>query len=212
MSAIYGVICAAAVAFASWLWLGEGRGRLRGDGPSASSPAPLERLRRSAPIARLESRARTAAIEMACLDELPEMLDVLTLGLSAGLSFDAALAIYCSRTTGVLRDLLHQSQMSWRLGIATRTQALDALAANTRVGALARFSSAVTEALRFGVPLSDSLQQQASALRDDQRRQVEEAIERVPVKMLIPLGVLVVPAMLIAILGPLLASASATTP
>jgi tight adherence protein C len=36
---------------------------------------------------------------------------------------------------------------------------------------------------------------------------VEEEIERVPVKMLIPLGTLIVPAMLLAILGPLLGSA-----
>ena len=36
----------------------------------------------------------------------------------------------------------------------------------------------------------------------------EEEIEKAPVKMLVPLGVLVVPAMLLAILGPLLASAA----
>ena len=36
---------------------------------------------------------------------------------------------------------------------------------------------------------------------------MEEEIERVPVKMLIPMGTLIVPAMLLAILGPLLGSA-----
>jgi len=36
---------------------------------------------------------------------------------------------------------------------------------------------------------------------------VEEQIEKAPVKMLIPLGTLIVPAMLLAILGPLLSSA-----
>ena len=35
---------------------------------------------------------------------------------------------------------------------------------------------------------------------------MEEEIERVPVKMLIPLGTMIVPAMLLAILGPLLGS------
>ena len=44
-------------------------------------------------------------------------------------------------------------------------------------------------------------------MRDEQRSEVEEEIERVPVRMLIPLGTLIVPAMLLAILGPLLGSA-----
>ncbi len=44
-------------------------------------------------------------------------------------------------------------------------------------------------------------------MRRDRRLQVEEEIERVPVKMLLPLGVLVVPAMLLAVLGPLMAQA-----
>ena len=44
-------------------------------------------------------------------------------------------------------------------------------------------------------------------MRDEQRSLVEEEIERAPVKMLVPLGTLIVPAMLLAILGPLLGSA-----
>ena len=39
---------------------------------------------------------------------------------------------------------------------------------------------------------------------------MEEEIEKVPVKMLIPLGTLIVPAMLLAILGPLVAPALGT--
>ena len=38
---------------------------------------------------------------------------------------------------------------------------------------------------------------------------MQERIEKVPVKMLVPLGTLVVPAMLLAILGPLLSAALA---
>ena len=59
-------------------------------------------------------------------------------------------------------------------------------------------------------PLSESdgaLERQGEAIRDEQRSQVEEEIERVPVKMLVPLGTLIVPAMLVAILGPLLGQA-----
>jgi tight adherence protein C len=76
------------------------------------------------------------------------------------------------------------------------------------VDALARFATVVGESLAFGSPLALALEAQARAIRDEQRAQVEEEIEKAPVKMLVPLGVLVVPAMLLAILGPLLASAT----
>lgn len=41
------------------------------------------------------SRRRKPDDEGRCLDELPELIDVVALGLSAGISFDAALEIYC---------------------------------------------------------------------------------------------------------------------
>ena len=92
------------------------------------------------------------------------------------------------------------------MGVKSREEALEDMARELGVDALARFSTVVAESLAFGSPLASALEAQARAIRDEQRAQVEEEIEKAPVKMLIPLGVLVVPAMLLAILGPLLAS------
>jgi tight adherence protein C len=72
------------------------------------------------------------------------------------------------------------------------------------IAPLDRFVGVVTQALAFGSSLAATLEQQAQAIRDEQRAQMEEEIEQVPVRMLIPLGTLIVPAMLLAILGPLL--------
>ena len=96
--------------------------------------------------------------------------------------------------------------LSWRLGIRGRGEALEELAKRLDVAALSRFAGAVTQALTFGSPLAEALEQQADAIRDEQRSELEAEIERVPVKMLIPLGTLIVPAMLLSILGPLLGS------
>lgn len=79
------------------------------------------------------------------------------------------------------------------------------------VGALKSFSSTVSQALKFGSPLASALESQAQAIREEQRSQLEEEIEKVPVKMLIPLGTLIVPAMLLSILGPLIGSSLAMT-
>ena len=140
----------------------------------------------------------------ACLDELPVMLDVVTLGLSAGLSFDSSLELYCERYDTELSRALSEAMLSWRLGVRSRDEALLALADELDVPALRRFATVVTESLSFGTPMAEALERQAQAIRDEQRSQVEEGIEQVPVKMLIPMGTLIVPAMFLAILGPLL--------
>lgn len=142
----------------------------------------------------------------ACLTELPVLLDVVTLGLSAGLSFDSSLELYCSRYETELARMFSEAMLSWQIGVRSREGALLRLAEELEVGALRRFASVVGEALAFGTPLAEALERQAQAIREEQRSQVEEEIERVPVKMLVPLGTLIVPAMFLAILGPLLGS------
>ena len=88
-----------------------------------------------------------------------------------------------------------------------RREALEGLAARVSAPSLVRFCASVSEALSFGAPLAQTLERQADAIREEQRASVEQRIEEVPVRMLVPLGTLVVPAMLLAILGPLLCAA-----
>lgn len=158
----------------------------------------LQRVRRS----RRASERRTD-----CLREMPVLLDVVTLGLSAGLSFDASLDLYCGRYQTELARAFEGAMLRWRIGDASRAVALRELGDELDLDAVRRFSMVVSESLSFGTPLADALEHQAQVMRDEQRSEVEEEIERVPVRMLIPLGTLIVPAMLLAILGPLLGSA-----
>ena len=139
--------------------------------------------------------------------DVPSMLDIVTLGLEAGLSFDASLELYCERYEGRLAKALQAAILSWRLGACSRSEGLVRAAQTADAPSLKEVAGVVEEALELGLPLADTLTRQADALRAARRALVEERIERVPVKMLIPLGTLIVPAMLLAILGPLLASA-----
>lgn len=183
---------------------------------SAALGAELERCVASAreaiqgipAVRQARERERLARRRSACLREMPTLIDVLTLGLSAGLSFDASLSLYCDRYQTELSQAFSEAMLSWRMGVISREEALEAMAYELGVDALARFATVVGESLDFGSPLASALEVQAKAIRDEQRAQVEEEIEKAPVKMLVPLGVLVVPAMLLAILGPLLASAA----
>jgi tight adherence protein C len=160
-------------------------------------------------VQKVKELSRRSERRSVVLRELPTLLDVVTLGLSSGLSFDASLDLYCQRYDTSLAASFAESMLSWRVGVKGRAEALDDLANRLDVVALRRFAAAVTQALAFGSPLAETLDQQAQAIRDEQRSELEAEIERVPVKMLIPLGTLIVPAMLLSILGPLLGSSVA---
>jgi tight adherence protein C len=138
---------------------------------------------------------------------MPTFLDVVTLGLSAGLSFDASLELYCKRYDTDLSKTMRGTLQLWLIGVKSRAEALEEMARELDVPAMTRFVATVSEALAFGTPLAETLERQAQVIREEQRAQMEEEVEKVPVKMLIPLGTLIVPAMLLAILGPLLGPA-----
>lgn len=142
-----------------------------------------------------------------CLRELPVFLDILNLGLSANMSFDASLRLYCERFDNALSRKLAAALLSWEIGVTSRNEALYDLAEQLQQQPFRRFAHAVDEALLFGTPLAQALSVQAASIRAEQHSLLEQQIEKVPIKMLIPLGTLIVPAMLLAILGPLLSSA-----
>ena len=134
------------------------------------------------------------------------MLDVVTLGLLAGLSFDSSLELYCQSADDGLSRELGVCLLRWRMGLGSREGELERIAGKLGVSALESFAAVVYQALSFGAPLAGALEAQSQAIREEQRSELEEELERLPVRMLIPLGTLIVPAMLLAILGPLLGS------
>lgn len=167
------------------------------------------RIREIPTVRSLELAARSRELRSSCLSELPTMLDVVNLGLSAGLSFDASLELYCDNYETELSSEFGGALLSWRVGAVGRGDALLGLAERLDLAALRTFSTSVVQALEFGSPLAEVLERQSEVIREEQRSQVEEEIEKVPVRMLIPLGTLIVPAMLVAILGPLVSGSAA---
>lgn len=138
------------------------------------------------------------------LGEVFEMIDVVRLGLSAGLSFDAALEIFCANRASLLAVRLERACMAWQVGVGTREDELMAAARDLDVRALETFAITVGQALALGAPLAETLAAQSREIRAAHRAAVEREIERAPVKLLIPTGTLILPALLLSILGPLL--------
>lgn len=209
MRLLVSLACVGCLAFAGTsVVLGASRGVAKSLAASEAGalPALAARLKDIALVREATARSQRKERRDEALRDLPSMLDVVTLGLSSGLSFDSSLELYCQRSTTSLAAAFGEAMLLWRMGIRGRDDALRELAEDLDVSALRRFAGAVSQALAFGSPLATVLEQQAQAIREEQRSEMEAEIERVPVKMLIPLGTLIVPAMLLSILGPLLSS------
>jgi tight adherence protein C len=132
---------------------------------------------------------------------LPTVLDLLTLSVEAGMSFDAGLQRVVKRLRGPLIDELALMMRDSQLG-ATRSEALNNLAARVDATEMTSFVRALTQSDRLGVPLAQMLRTQADDLRHKLRNEAEEHAMKAPVKMLFPTVLLIFPAVFIVVLGP----------
>ena len=134
-------------------------------------------------------------------DSLPDVLDLLSVSVSAGLGFDQALLYVVERCEGPLVDELAITQKEISLGRA-RSEALKRLAVRCDVNPLNIFVSAVIQADTLGIPIANVLSTQADNIRNLHRQKIEERAAKLPVKILIPIVFLVFPNLFIVILGP----------
>ena len=184
-----------AAAGALWGWVASnelaGAGCVAGGIAGATAPARAVRGAR---------RQRAHALERS----MSEMLEVVALGVRSGLSFDRSLQLYTGHFDDGLARECAAAQRSWEAGLATRQDALRALAQGYDNPLFSRTVSAIIRSLRFGTSLGEVLEQSAEQARAARKAQVEERVAKAPVKMMIPTGTLVLPAMLLLVLGPVL--------
>lgn len=199
----------AAVSLAIWFamsWSGRDREWLLKAIRRGVEEARLEVLRLWRALVALIPSRRREDERSASLADVALMIDVIRLGLMAGLSFDAALELYCAHQTGALSRRMNQARLSWQMGIGSRGHELECAARDLHERALESFAVAVEQALSVGSPLSETLAAQSREIRAAHRAAIEREIERTPVKLLIPTGTLILPALLLSIVGPLLAA------
>ena len=132
---------------------------------------------------------------------VPDTLDLLTISVKAGLSFDGALSKVVEKTSGPLADEFHRALAEIRVG-KSRRDALRDVIARTDVQALSNFIAAIIQAEQLGVPIAKVLQVQSEQLRIERRQRAEELAAKAPIKMLFPLVGCIFPSMFIVILGP----------
>ncbi|HBG07421.1 MAG: secretion system protein [Geobacteraceae bacterium GWC2_58_44] len=137
---------------------------------------------------------------------LPDVLDLMTVCVEAGLSMDAAL-IKTTETPQFDKDPLAQeikiATMETRAG-KPRIESLKDMAERTMVDDVKSFVTMLAQTERFGTSLSQALRSYADSLRIKRRQIAEEAAAKTTIKMVFPLILFIFPALLVVILGPAL--------
>ena len=125
--------------------------------------------------------------------EFPFFLDVLVLGMKAGLTFTAAVEQAIDQLRdGPVRQEFARYLRETRTGVARRI-ALDRLAARVVIPAVTNFAASVIQAEETGGSLGDVLSDQARMRRQERFLRAEKLANQAPVKMLFPLIALLFP-------------------
>jgi tight adherence protein C len=139
--------------------------------------------------------------------DLPDSLDLLTISVEAGLSFDAALAEVARNTTGALAGEFFRVLQEMQIGVG-RGAAIRSMGDRTDLPELRQFSTAMVQADTLGIPIAAVLRVQAREMRIKRSQRAEEQAQKVPVKILFPLIFCILPTLFVFILGPAVISIS----
>ncbi|MEX5297858.1 type II secretion system F family protein [Kocuria sp. CPCC 205292] len=133
--------------------------------------------------------------------ELADTLDQMMIAVEAGLGFESAMARAGHNGKGPLAEELVRTLQEMRVGIPRRDAYL-ALEQRTDVPDLRTFTRAVIQADAYGISISTVLRTQANEMRVKRRQRAEEAAQKIPVKILLPLMLFVLPVLFLTVLGP----------
>jgi Flp pilus assembly protein TadC len=132
---------------------------------------------------------------------LPDIIDLLTVSVEAGLGFDGALAKVIDKMPGPLADEFEDVLQEIKVGKQKR-DALRDMADRINVQDLSTFVSSIIQADQFGVGIGNVLRLQSEQMRQKRRQRAQEKAMKAPVKMVIPMVLFIFPTLFSVLLGP----------
>ena len=148
-------------------------------------------------LVKRRARMRLDSIEY----DLPELIDLLIVGVEAGLGFSAALKASTERLPGPLGEEMRLMLQEQQMGLSV-TEALKNVLTRVETPSMRTFVRAMIQGEQLGISVGQILRAIAEEMRKRRKAAAEERAQKAPIKMLFPLIFLIFPAMFVIILGP----------
>lgn len=132
---------------------------------------------------------------------LPDAMDMLSVCATAGLGFDQSLQRVSEYWDTPIGHEFGRVINEMEMGL-TRREALRNLSDRLEIREISSFVALILQTEQLGMSISDTLHAQAEQMRIERRFRAQEQAQKAPVKMLIPMALLIFPALLAVILGP----------
>ncbi|HLA08591.1 MAG TPA: type II secretion system F family protein [Anaerolineales bacterium] len=143
-------------------------------------------------ITRRQSEVRKA---------MPDAIDLLTICVEAGLGFDAAMSKVSDKWENELSLAFARTIREVQLG-KVRRDALKDMSDRLGLPEMTSFVAAIIQSEQLGVSMAKVLRIQSDQMRVKRRQYAEEQAHKAPVKMIIPMALLIFPSIMIIILTP----------
>ena len=132
---------------------------------------------------------------------MPDALDLLTICVEAGLGFDAAMSKVSEKWENELSLAFARVIREVQLG-KVRRDALKDMSDRLGIPEMTSFVAAIIQSEQLGVSMAKVLRIQSDQMRVKRRQRAEEEAHKAPVKMIIPMALLIFPSIMIIILTP----------
>lgn len=144
---------------------------------------------------------RVSARRASIFHDLPDALDLMVIGMEAGVTFDGAVQVVTQHLQSPLSQELSRTLAEMELGLS-RHDALQNLKRRADVPELTTVIVSLLQADALGMSVSRVLRVQAEEMRAKRRQWAREKAGKLPVKILFPLILFIFPPVFVIIIGP----------
>lgn len=161
------------------------------------------------PVLWMRTQRKSRLIQIA--KGLPFFLDMLVLGLDAGMNLQTALQLAQSELdAGALKEEWEQTLFDMRSGLA-RNEALRAMSGRIELRAIRQFVQALVQGDSMGVSLTRTVAEYARQQRQSRLLHAEKLAMEAPIKMLFPLAFCIFPCTFLVLGFPVVAQLTGLT-
>lgn len=151
------------------------------------------------PATMVRSRGRKRLDEID--RNLPDLIDLLSATVEAGMGIAQSIGLVSTRFQGALGEELRITQQQQSLGVSNK-EALEDMLERVDTPSVRAFVRTVTRGETLGMSIAPILRELAIDVRRRRRQAAQEKMQKAPVKMLFPIMFFIFPALMIVMMFP----------